>query len=461
MTTATTATAAPDLIETFHARGRVLELPAHLNAEVCVEGPAGTGKTRAILEYLHLLLLHYPGARILVARKRNTDLAASAMVTYRDEVLKPWDGVMFFSGNKVRPAAWQYPNGSQLIVSGLDKPEKVKSQPYDGAYINEATEISEDELEMVRSRTGRNGRMPFWQVLLDCNPSNPQHWLKKRMDAGHTIRLRTIHQDNPRYYNADAKAWTPEGQNYIETNLGGLTGVRYLRLVEGKWAAAEGVVYSEWNEEQHVIRRFDIPAGWPRYLAIDWGYTNPAVVGWWARDTDGRLYCYRELYVTETIVPDLAREVLRLMGYERKNGMLQATTKTPDPLPRAIICDHDKGDRMTFERESGMTTQPAIKDISLGIKAVKARLMPAGDGKPRLFYFSDCLVRRDRKLMEKKLPCSVLEEYDGYTWDLRHAAAIRELPIDGDEHGLDMTRYLVAHFDVKPPAARQGTTRLF
>lgn len=461
MSTAAAATSQPDQTESFRARGKLLDLPRHLNAEVCVEGPAGTGKTRGILEYIHLLLQTYPGARWLVARKRNTDLAASAMVTYREEVLKDWDGVHYFGGNKVEPAAFVYPNGSRLIVTGLDKPEKVKSQPYDGAYINEATECTIEEVETVRSRVGRNGKQPFWQLIMDVNPAGPQHWLKRRMDAGQTARLRTVHQDNPRYYNADSKQWTPEGKTYIETNLGGLTGVRYLRLVEGKWAAAEGVVYSEWNEDVHVVPRFAIPGMWPRYMAIDWGYTNPAVVGWWALDSDRRLYCYRELYMSELIVPDLAREVLRWMGYERVNGLLKATRADPDPLPRAIVCDHDKGDRMTFERESGLRTVTAIKDISLGIKALKARLMPAGDGKPRIYYFADCLTRRDKKLADKKLPCSTLEEYDGYTWDLRHAAAIRELPVDGDDHGLDMTRYMVAHFDVKPPAASTSGVRLF
>lgn len=451
--------------ETFHVRGRLLDLPKYVNAELCVEGPAGTGKTRGILEYIHMLLLHYPGARFLVARKRNTDLAASAMVTYREEVLKAWDGVHYFGGNKVEPAAFIYPNGSRLIVTGLDKPEKVKSQPYDGAYINEATECALDEIEIVRSRVGRNGKIPFWQLIMDVNPAGPQHWLKRRMDAGQTIRLRTVHQDNPRYFDAETNAWTPEGKNYIENNLGGLTGVRYLRLVEGKWAAVEGIVYSEWDEEKHVIPRFEIPLGWSRFIAIDWGYNNPAVVGWFARDNDGILYCYRELYVSEMIVPDLAKEVLHLMGYTRENGVLRPMRDNVEPLPRAVICDHDKGDRMIFQRETGLATQPAIKDIILGIKAVKGRLIgltsSTGTVKPGLYFFSDCLVRRDRKLMEAKKPCSTLEEFDSYVWDLHHAAAVRELPVDDDNHGMDMTRYMVAHFDVKPGPARKGTVRLF
>src|SRR5579885_893927 len=137
--------AAPEL------RGAALALGACRDFEVCLDGPAGTGKTVGALFKIHMLLTKYPGARWLLARKYSTELAGAAVQTYRT-MLDPREGVRHFGGSKFEPAAFRYPNGSELIVAGLDKPEKVKSKDYDGAFINEATECSEEDAEFVLSR---------------------------------------------------------------------------------------------------------------------------------------------------------------------------------------------------------------------------------------------------------------------------------------------------------------------
>src|SRR6266566_2300060 len=118
-------------------RGNNLALGWCRDREVCLEGPAGTGKTVGALFKVHTVLSKYDGARALVARKTNTALSGSAMVTYRDNILKGRRDIRYFGGNKVEPAAYRYPNGSEMIVNGLDKPEKVQSSEFDIALINE------------------------------------------------------------------------------------------------------------------------------------------------------------------------------------------------------------------------------------------------------------------------------------------------------------------------------------
>ena len=146
-------------------RGAALALGRCRDLEVCLDGPAGTGKTFSALFKIHTMLLRYPGSRALVARKNNTALAGSALATYRD-MLDPREGVEYFGGNKVKPAAFMYPNGSMMVVNGLDKPGKVKSWEFDMAYINEATECTVDDIEFVRSRL-RYGKMPYHQLIMD------------------------------------------------------------------------------------------------------------------------------------------------------------------------------------------------------------------------------------------------------------------------------------------------------
>jgi len=54
--------------------------------EVLLAGPAGTGKSRAALEKLHLICLLTPNVRALVMRKTAVSLTTSAIKTYESDV---------------------------------------------------------------------------------------------------------------------------------------------------------------------------------------------------------------------------------------------------------------------------------------------------------------------------------------------------------------------------------------
>lgn len=405
----------------FRARGAAADLIFDRREdEVVLAGPAGTGKSRACLEYVHKQLIQYPGSRALALRKTHISLVESAVVTYREKVLDPADGVSFYGGSQQEPAAFRYPNGSRLLLGGMDRPGKVMSKEYDLIYVQEATELNENEWETLTTRL-RWGVMPVQQLVGDCNPDAPTHWLKRRGDAGKTVLLESRHEDNP--------SVTPE---YL-AKLDALTGVRYLRLRLGLWAAAEGMVYEAWDRAIHLVDRFEIPGTWPRYWSVDFGYTNPFVWQCWAEDYDGRLYLEREIYRTQRLVEDHARDILRV------------TARLP--RPQAIYCDHDAEDRATLERHLEMTTEGAYKAVSPGLQAVASRLRPAGDGLPRLVFFRDALVERDPALDESKRPASTVEEFDGYVWDTANGRRTGEAPVKRDDHGMDALRYMVATKD--------------
>lgn len=449
------AIAPPELvIPAPELRGASLELGRCRDTEICLDGPGGTGKTRGILYYIHVLLLTYPGAKWLVCRKYNVDLAGSAMATYQNDILDPYENVVYFGGNKVKPPGYIYPNGSFMAVSGLDRPSKLKSFECDGVYINEATEIDIEDLEIARMRL-RKGVIPWQQIVMDVNPDAPEHWLNQRMNEGKTRRLLSRHEDNPRYFDLATNDWTEAGRDYIFGILGGLTGVRLARYRYGIWAGAEGTVYQEsWDRARNVIDPRPIPKEWPRYLSIDFGYTNPFVCQWWAQDPDGRIYRYRELYRTKTLVEDHCVAIALASGWyhllpKTHDKYKSSPAEWADPLPREIICDHDAEDRATFERHLRLFTTPAKKTVSDGIQAVAARLRPAGDGKPRLYFFRNAVVDRDHELTRMKKPTCTEEEIDSYVWKADSSGA-KEEPVKENDHGCDCTRYMCAHLDLVP-----------
>jgi phage terminase large subunit len=309
------------------------------------------------------------------------------------------------------------------------------STEYDLIYINEARETTEEAYEDLTSRL-RNGRMPYQQMLGDTNPDAPTHWIKRRAQDGKLCLLPTRHEDNPRYFRGGA--WTAEGQRYLD-RLERLTGVRFLRLRKGIWAGAEGQIYDEWDEAVHVCERFEIPGDWPRYCAIDFGYTNPFVYQWWAVDPDGRAYLYRELYGVGRLVSDWAEEIKR---------------HTRDERIEWTVADWDAEGRATLEN-AGIRTRPAWKgkrgetgSVLAGIEAVQLRLRRAGDGEPRLFYLENATVERDSRLIEMKKPASTLEEKGGYIWSPpKPGRPPKEEPLKENDHGQDAERYFVTELD--------------
>ena len=428
-------------VHTFTPRGVARELFARRESEVLVSGPAGTGKSRACLEKLHALMLANPGARGLMVRKVRDTLSTTGLVTWREHVIPEAIAagvVSYYGGSAAEPPQYRYTNGSRVMIGGMDKPTKIMSSEYDVVYVQEAVELTTTDWENITTRL-RNGKISFQQLIADCNPDAPTHWLKQRADRGVTVLLHSRHEDNPRLFTEDGEP-TSVGASYI-SKLDMLTGVRYQRLRHGRWTAAEGLVYDGYDPGVHHRPLADPPKDWTRYLSIDFGYTNPFVCQWWAQDGDGRLYLYRELYATQGLVEDHARTIL-------------ASSLRGEPQPFAVICDHDAEDRATLERHLGMPTTAAQKTVSDGIQAVQARLRVQPDGKPRLYVNPAAVIRRDQALVDAGRPTCTTEEFPGYVWETAKEGSVaadkgpKEQPLKRDDHGMDALRYMVAHLDL-------------
>lgn len=420
------------LIHSYQPFGNAIELFYSRDPEVLYEGAAGTGKSRACIEKLHLLAMKYPDARILMVRKTLVSLSGSGIQTYEQHVAKEHlasGEVKFFGGSTREPASYRYKNGSRIVLGGMDKALKVMSTEYDVIYVQEATELTENDWESLTTRL-RNGKIPYQQLIADCNPDMPTHWLKVRCDKGQTKSIPSRHEDNPVLFDQRTGLHTPAGAAYMKA-LDNLTGVRYERLRMGIWAAAEGLVYEEFSPSIHIHNRIgEPPKDWTRFLSIDFGFTNPFVCQFWAIDNDGRAYLYKEIYRTRTLVEDHAEEIKKLLKKE--------------PKIQYIITDHDAEDRATLERHLGISTTKANKNVSEGIQAVAARLKVQADGRPRIYLCRDAIVNRDPLLENEKKPCSTLEEISGYVWNTD-----KDAPVKTNDHGMDAMRYLIAHLDIR------------
>ena len=448
---------------TYDPRGGALALLTSRDRELLLDGPAGTGKTFAALWKLHLAALKYPGMHGLLLRKTLVSLKASTLVTFRERILGPNSPVRYWSARADESAHYAYPADpvtgqvSKIYVGGMDKAAKVMSTEYDMILWDEATDGELSEWEALQTRL-RYGRMPYQQAIACVNPQSPTHWLNQRANTGAITRLLSRHEDNPTV--------TPA---YLAL-LQDLTGVRRMRLYLGVWAAAEGMVYQDaWDAARNLVDRasvetrnertgrLELPRSWPRFLSIDFGFNHPFVCQWWARDPDGRLYLYREIYMTNRLIQTHAQSILTAAGWSVVNGRLSGGRADSDPLPYQVIADpEDAEGRAQLERYLGQAITPAHKEVKQGIQAVAMRMRMAGDGKPRLMLLRDSLVERDPLLEERRAPTCTAEEVESYVWRRGSDGQPMDEPVKHQDDGLDAARYLVAALDLHPSGVEYG-----
>ena len=139
--------------------GTAIDAFKYKGPELLYAGPAGTGKSKCLLEKLHAVALKYPGMRGLIVRKTLASLGSTALVTFEEHVAKEHlanGEVKWFGGSAKEAACYRYKNGSRIVVGGMDKSMKIMSSEYDIVYAQESTELTEEDWEAITSRL-RNG----------------------------------------------------------------------------------------------------------------------------------------------------------------------------------------------------------------------------------------------------------------------------------------------------------------
>lgn len=397
--------ATPDSKTGIEFRGGAVTLWNTKAPEAILAGPADTGKTFGGLHKLDTLLWVYPGSQAAIVRKTQKSLYGSVCVTYQQKVAT-MDVINPYGGDK-QPDRYIYPNGSVIWLGGMDNPDKVLSSERDFIYVNQAEELEEGDWETLKTRcNGRAGNAPYAQLFGDCNPSGSRHWIRERAKRGILLLIESKHQDNPTIYNADGTL-TENGKARL-ASLETLTGVRRERLLLGKWATAEGAVYDGFSAHTHVTPRDDyLFRYW--YLAIDEGYTNPAVILLVGEDYDGRLHIAREFYERGKLQADVVA-VARSWSIEK-----QCNIAAVDAAAAGLIADLANND---------IPAEPHKGRVLDGISLVQNYLRVQDDGFPRLTVDPSCV--------------NTINEFESYTWK-----PLKDEPNKDNDHAMDAIRYLV------------------
>jgi len=385
----------------YTPRGAASELIYSHDPEIIVVGPAETGKTLAACWKLHTAMTKYPGAQSAIIRKTYKSMPGSVLQTFGKVI----EGAPIEIYGGERPEKYLYPNGSIIWAGGMDNPDKVLSSERDVIYVNQPEELNESEWETLTTRcTGRADNMPYAQLYGDCNPASSLHWIRRRAKDGKLKLLYSRHQDNPTLYTDDG-ALTERGTRTMQA-LQALSGVRYKRLYLGEWATAEGAVYEMFNHNDHV--KYRNPREFKSFgMAIDEGYTNPAVILFIGTDADGRLHIFREYYKRGQLQSAIVNQVWR--WYVRK-------------WINRIVVDEAAAGLIAELRNNNLPAIGQKGRVLDGIARVQNLLKVQGDGKPRLTVDPSCV--------------NTINEFESYVWKPE-----KDEPIKENDHAMDAMRY--------------------
>jgi hypothetical protein len=225
------------------------------------------------------------------------------------------------------------------------------------------------------------------------------------------------------------------------------------RFLEGLWAAYEGLVYQDFDQDRHTITReqamkhlWSLQRRDYRVLSIesfDFGLSAPSCYLFGFIDDWGRIIVldgYYERSFHYTRQPDRVREIRA--KYAHLIHVDDAIRADPSIFKQQVIAKHvDTGTPVSqLLHLAGMECRPASNDVITGIAKVAAYL---GDHPSHehiitkqtpgpLLYFVDDLD-------------FITDEITNYYWDRTTTGEHIDKPIDRDDHAMDALKYMLSH----------------
>jgi len=231
-------------------------------------GGAGSGKSVAAAQKLLLRLTTEAGHRILVCRKVRATLKASVYQLLLD-IIHQYGLYDEFEVSKTDLTFTHHPSGNQVLLAGLDDPEKIKSiAGITSVWCEEATELDERDFNQLELRV--RGETPnYKQFVITFNPIDERHWLKKRFfeqPDEQAYTLCTTYLDNG--------FLDKEYINHLAQRIRSNENL-YKVYAQGQWGrvATGGEFYKSFRFSRHVGKANYNPA-LPLHLSFDFN-VNP------------------------------------------------------------------------------------------------------------------------------------------------------------------------------------------
>lgn len=326
----------------------------------------------------------------------------------------------------------------KIALRNLDDPSKYQSAEFAVIAVDELTKSRLETFNILRGSL----RWPGVHRTLFVAATNPggighlwvkQYWIDRlyppelQQMAEQFAFIQSLPADNP---HLDATYW--QELNSLPDDL-------RRAWVEGDWNVFAGQAFTAWRTDKHVIKPFAIPAWWPRWRAVDWGFNAPFCCLWLTKDPDtGRVFVYRELYQTGLTDRQQARAI-REMTEPGETMML--TYADPSMWGRKASGEVVTSTADEYARE-GVPLTKANNDRLDGKRKLDRVLLPLADGVPGVQVFSTCI--------------NLVRTLPALPYDQTHT---EDVDTQAEDHAYDALRYGLTNLQSRVIAVDKTFTR--
>lgn len=344
------------------------------------QGSSRASKTYNILIWFIIKLLNEENKVLSVVRKTLPALKGSVLRDLR-EIL---DKLGLLKGEDWHQADGYYQLGSNIIEwFSVDDETKLRGRKRDYLFINEATELSNDEYIQLALRTAGI-------IVMDLNPSLWKSWiydLENEPDVKYNV---ITYKDNP--FLEQTTIQEIEKLKERDPNLWRIFGLGE-RGVPTKMVFTHQQVYYELPQGAKLLG-----------YGIDWGYSDPSSLVS-VHKLDDTIFCKELLYLRNITIPDFI--------YKIKDLGLN--------LHDDYIADSANPAAIEELRRNGINCKPVKKNSILhGIDLIKR---------------SNFFIHAESKNLQ--------DELLSYIWKTDKNNNNLDEPVDSDNHLIDGIRYVM------------------
>jgi len=327
-----------------------------------MRGGAGSGKSHFAAQKILIRILQDLDSpfkhTFLILRKTAPSARKSVWPLFRNYI-SAWGLDAICHENKTE-MTFTFDDGSMILCTGLDDPEKIKSiEGVTGVWLEEATELGLNDFRQVNLRL--RGLFPtYFQIMLSFNPVSDLSWVYKEFFEKENVKDTTKHFST---YKSNLFL-----DDHYKTQLEGLIDKDYWHYkvyTLGEWGSLDHIIYTKWS----TVGEFpadveDIVCG------MDFGYTHPAGLIALGYTKEG-IYVKELLHMKEKHMQRQITEIQKVIA--QVYGLANELS-----LDTPIYCDSASPGNIAQMREAGFNAVPVAKGANTvreGIDAVKQHKM--------------------------------------------------------------------------------------